>query len=140
MEMPFGKHKGEELEDIPVSYLRWVLRTVDLFDDELRQEIEDIVGEKATAPKRDPGERGKWNKQASGNGTYAPPPPTPPRAGFDINGLHRDLIDAVNRFRRSMAGKFHPDRGHDTIILQAINDGIDRVMKEIDSAVSIRTK
>jgi hypothetical protein len=23
--MPFGKHEGEDIEDIPTSYLRWLL-------------------------------------------------------------------------------------------------------------------
>jgi hypothetical protein len=27
--MPFGKHKGEDIEDIPSDYLRWVLEKVD---------------------------------------------------------------------------------------------------------------
>lgn len=24
-EMPFGKHKGEHIEDVPTSYIRWLL-------------------------------------------------------------------------------------------------------------------
>lgn len=30
MEMPFGKHKGTELEDIPLDYLEWLVDNVDL--------------------------------------------------------------------------------------------------------------
>jgi uncharacterized protein (DUF3820 family) len=29
MKMPFGKHKGEDLEDIPTSYLQWVAENVE---------------------------------------------------------------------------------------------------------------
>jgi uncharacterized protein (DUF3820 family) len=30
MEMPFGKWKGEKLEDIPPDYLEWALENCDL--------------------------------------------------------------------------------------------------------------
>jgi uncharacterized protein (DUF3820 family) len=30
MEMPFGKHKGEKLEDVPTDYLEWALENCDL--------------------------------------------------------------------------------------------------------------
>lgn len=29
MEMPFGKHKGEEIEDLPSSYLKWLAENMD---------------------------------------------------------------------------------------------------------------
>lgn len=29
MRMPFGKYKGEELEDLPTSYLYWLCENVD---------------------------------------------------------------------------------------------------------------
>ena len=29
MKMPFGKHKGEEIEDIPSDYLKWVAENID---------------------------------------------------------------------------------------------------------------
>jgi hypothetical protein len=35
MEMPFGKHKGEDLEDIPSDYLKWLIFNC---EDELVQE------------------------------------------------------------------------------------------------------
>lgn len=40
MEMPFGKHKGEELEDIESSYLQWVISNLDLRED-LNEAIEE---------------------------------------------------------------------------------------------------
>lgn len=30
MKMPFGKYKGEELEDIPTDYIRWCLENMNL--------------------------------------------------------------------------------------------------------------
>jgi putative quorum-sensing-regulated virulence factor len=40
VEMPFGKYKGEEFEDIPPGYLHWCLDNMDNLSDELREAIE----------------------------------------------------------------------------------------------------
>ncbi len=37
--MPFGKHRGRPIEDIPTGYLKWLL-TIDLYDD-LRDAVEE---------------------------------------------------------------------------------------------------
>lgn len=39
MLMPFGKHKGEDLADLPLDYLRWLCENVSGNDD-LIQEAE----------------------------------------------------------------------------------------------------
>ena len=39
--MPFGKYRGVELEDIPVSYLAWVRDNVDIRSETLRDAILD---------------------------------------------------------------------------------------------------
>lgn len=39
--MPFGKHKGMELKDLPSGYVRWLLGTADI-DDDLRQSLLNI--------------------------------------------------------------------------------------------------
>ena len=41
-EMPFGKHKGKRLYDVPRRYLRWLLREADLQSD-LRRAIEEAA-------------------------------------------------------------------------------------------------
>jgi len=30
MKMPWGKHKGEEMDDLPASYLEWLLSETDV--------------------------------------------------------------------------------------------------------------
>ena len=42
MEMPFGKHEGEEIEDLPISYAKWCLENLDL-DGWLEDELVDLV-------------------------------------------------------------------------------------------------
>lgn len=39
MEMPFGKHKGEQLADIPTEYLQWVFENCSYIRSDLRAEI-----------------------------------------------------------------------------------------------------
>lgn len=42
--MPWGKHKGTPLHEVPASYLRWCLNNADSLDDSLRREIEEVLG------------------------------------------------------------------------------------------------
>lgn len=40
--MPFGKHKGVPLASVPSDYLRWMLRSIDLYDD-LKSDVERVL-------------------------------------------------------------------------------------------------
>jgi len=44
--MPFGKYKGEELEDLPTDYMEWCLRELDLRP-ALAEEMENQIRAKA---------------------------------------------------------------------------------------------
>ena len=46
--MPFGKHFGERLADIPVSYLRWALTNVTDLDPDLRWSLESVLQQAAS--------------------------------------------------------------------------------------------
>lgn len=43
MKMPWGKHKGEELEDVPTDYLEWILREARRIPDDLAEEMENQI-------------------------------------------------------------------------------------------------
>lgn len=45
MKMPFGKYKGEPVEDLPIDYIEWCLENVNLRP-ELQKEMEAQVGAK----------------------------------------------------------------------------------------------
>lgn len=40
--MPFGRHRGEFIGDIPKSYLTWVVNNINLNGD-LRNAVEDVI-------------------------------------------------------------------------------------------------
>ena len=40
MEMPFGKHAGEEIEDLPTGYIVWCLKMLDDLDEEIEQDMD----------------------------------------------------------------------------------------------------
>ena len=97
--MPFGKHVGKPLEDVPSSYLAWLLRTCDL-DDDLRRAVrnEMFVREHGRRPPQ----------QADDQDT---PRRYPPPA---------NLPEIVNRWYREQAMLHHPDRGGRHEVMVAI--------------------
>ena len=136
MQMPFGKYVGQELADIPLDYLRWLLRTVHLRSDALREEAEELTGMEASAPAEEASD--PWTRRASSgqrrppSQPWAPPPPPPP--SFDADGFVFDVITAVNKWRRKQAWQHHPDRGGDLRVMQAINGAGDDLLAVIQEA------
>ena len=95
MRMPFGKHRGKELRDVPESYLLWVLDNIAELSPTLRLAIEERLGV-ARAP---------------------PPPPPPPGGGAT------GVADLVRAWHRQMTLKYHPDRGGTHEQMLVVNDG-----------------
>ena len=52
MKMPFGKHKGTELEDIPQLYLKWMSENVKLHGALLSETTRILAGRPKTRPLR----------------------------------------------------------------------------------------
>lgn len=44
--MPFGKHKGEKMADVPSSYLRWMMNTMDGLDADLKFTAQQVLNNK----------------------------------------------------------------------------------------------
>jgi hypothetical protein len=104
MQMPFGKHTGKELEEIPTPYLQWILRGWRHLDPGLRRAMGRVLDERGCAlPEAGP----------HGNGG-----PTPPNwAGL------------IRQWYRGLALDFHPDRGGSHEAMRAINEAYDRLRK-----------
>ena len=43
MKMPFGKHRDEDLDDIPISYLEWCLNNIEDLDPKLEEEMQNQI-------------------------------------------------------------------------------------------------
>lgn len=101
--MPWGKHKGERLDQIPPGYLRWVLENCDHLTLGLRRDIRWVLDE------------------LDGEAANVPAAPAVQRT---------DLPEVVRGWHRELVMRFHPDRGGSTEVMQAINAAADR-LKEL---------
>jgi hypothetical protein len=112
--MPFGKHRGKLLGDVPDGYLSWLLRECDL-DDWLRQAVEEEM-------------RFRYGEPAAGTaGPRQQSSDASPRAFR--GGTLIDLKTTVQRWYWSLCMKYHPDRGGSTEVMQAINDAHERLRR-----------
>lgn len=123
MKMPFGKHKGVDLEDVPEDYLIWVLDKCDNAGPTLRAAIRQVLG---LEPQDE----------------YARPPPTaswgePSRP--DVGRVKRAVLEAVKRWHRTHAMRNHPDRGGSVQVAQAINSAMDELTRDIEAAFAAST-
>jgi hypothetical protein len=105
--MPFGKHAGKRLDEVPPGYLVWVLENCRRIDPDLREAIEQMLEEGGSSePDPTPGRR--WR--------------TDPPAGPDWPAV-------IRQWYRSLCFDFHPDRGGTTEAMQAINEAHDRLRR-----------
>jgi hypothetical protein len=102
--MPFGKHQGARLRDLPGDYLDWLL---DL--DDLREPLRSRLESEA---------RSRW-----GSRDFAPDPP--PVSGPVDGDVAARIVEAG---RRALASKHHPDIGGDGATMTRINATADRLL------------
>lgn len=94
--MPWGKHRGKSLSDVPGSYLFWVLEECDKVQWTLRSAIEEELASRLP-------------QQVA----YTPPPP------LTSSGISRSTIIEWCR-RASLA--CHPDRGGSVAAMKLVNE------------------
>jgi hypothetical protein len=102
--MPFGKHRGEALADVPTSYLDW-LTTINL-ELWLRRAVE------AELRRRD------WCEGPRADGGPAPPV------------LSWERI--VKRWFAKPSMRYHPDRGGSQEAMEAVNTAREELVKAIE--------
>jgi hypothetical protein len=87
MIISFGKHKGKRLDELPQSYLRWLVKECSSLSPHMRDEIEKLLGgEKSSATGLVPQIVGDWYRQLARE--FHP----------DKGGSH-EAMKAVNRGR-----------------------------------------
>ncbi len=112
MRMPFGKHKGKELEEIPESYLLWIYDHANFASPTLRREIARIIGVDYSDPNEVHGFGGQQRQQEKQQRV----------------GLTTDDLDGW--FRR-LSRKFHPDRGGSNEAMKALLEGLEELKRMI---------
>jgi hypothetical protein len=126
MRMPFGKHKGWLISDLPLDYLIWCEQNLSGIGPRLRAAIEDELSERLGPRRR----RRRWQeeeaeaerrrqqrereREAEARARSSSPPP----AKFET---------VITRWHHEMVMQFHPDRGGSNEIMQALNHSADRL-------------
>ncbi len=103
--MPFGKHQGRALHDIPIGYLQWVLRETspeEWLDQAIRVELD-----RRTHRHRHEGPRYRYSVQLP---SHVDPAVT------------EEIVDAG---KRALSLRNHPDMGGDLVAMQRINAAAD---------------
>ena len=112
MRMPFGKHVGCLLSDIPLSYLRW-LSSIDIEDARLRKAVLDEVRQRTGSRQSDAEPR-----QDRPHGVQPPAP---------------RWAEVLGTVRRRLAMSYHPDRGNDPAMMKGINLALDAVAEAVSA-------
>jgi hypothetical protein len=95
--LDFGKYKGRRLADVPDDYLRWLLDEATNLTPSLRRAVRECLRN---------GDDGDQD-------------------AADLDDLRDELLAGVDRVRRNLAAKFHPDRGGSTAAMAAVNTAAD---------------
>jgi hypothetical protein len=99
--MPFGKHKGQELRDVPQDYLCWILANIQDLNSVLRDEITRVLDLTPARPD---------------------PAPAPPVSRFR---------DVVKCWYRHASLRHHPDHGGSNERQRVVNEAYEDLMKAI---------
>ncbi len=103
----FGKHDGEHLSAVPVGYLKWMLKELDLESYEREAVTKEL--------KR----RGAFGSNPDDSKRNSPPPP--PRKKVPAGVTPEIILQIVVAGRRALAARLHPDVGGDLEAMKRVN-------------------
>ena len=138
--MPWGKHKGKPLDQVPRDYLNWAVRNADHMSPELRAQIEQNLGMfpgSTTPPPPDPKEvkrikeleqqvremEGQLRTAERGARVAAKDQPT------DLDLFRR----IVKQWFGAMSRKFHPDLGGSAEKQAVLNQCYQDLIRRLDN-------
>jgi hypothetical protein len=116
--MPFGKHRGERIDELPDEYVTWLLTI------ELREPLRSAVYREAEY-------RGLLG--ADDRGDERAEREAPPRLPAPDPEIVAEIVGAA---RRSLALRHHPDTGGDPYRMQAVNVACDWILEVARSSAA----
>ena len=159
--MPWGKHKGAPIHEVPADYLRWCLGNASNLTDELRAEIEVQLGLPAGSTKTAPEEEirklraelervkldAKVAQESLSHEIEAHKRTAMRcRAAEGTANLSRGrstgpagnpkveaLRGVVKKWYRNLSMRFHPDRGGSNEQAVVVNEAYQTLMREVES-------
>ena len=104
MRMPFGKHKGKSLCEVPADYLLWLGSLPDLRD-ELREAVKEELDR-------------RYGREPNFTSSRS------------LKGLDADMAEEViTSGYRNLAAKYHPDRGGNATKMVSLNLTVEALRK-----------
>ena len=91
-----GKHAGEPLYDVPLSYLKWAAKNMDSLSASDKAAIRTEIY------------RQEERRSDQGYGGYRPPPPPAVSAPVAVDAAIG--LELIKEGRRALALRYHPDR------------------------------
>jgi hypothetical protein len=127
MYMPFGCHRGKHVNEVPLSYLRWMIREGVRLDPDLRRMVLARLRLEDMAAEATPSSRTANSFDASAGFSAADFFATTAPTG------NKDAAKAlVMRCFKKLSLAFHPDRGGNTERMTALNIVREELMRMIE--------
>jgi hypothetical protein len=116
VKMSFGKYRGQDVKQVPSSYLLWAMGHAGCLEWEYYAPLRRAI---------------KAELRRRGDGDEADEAPWDDPAGTDL-----DVEAVCLQWFREMSKRWHPDRGGSDQAMAAVNDGLDRLRRLLDQAVT----
>jgi len=98
--MPFGKHAGEDVADLPDSYLEWLVRAQICRTEWLSQAV-----------------ALEWSKRCRQKAGGAPR-----QQAHEERMTAGNALEVLGQWYRRASLQYHPDRGGSTLAMQVVNE------------------
>ena len=120
-EVRFGAHKYKRLEQVPTSYLQWMLKGLDgLEDDERRQVAAELFARDIKANARTANGERRHQRQEQQRRPF-----TQPSANLPAGITPDVILNIIAAGRQTLAKRLHPDAGGDVQAMKRVNVAAD---------------
>ena len=120
-ELRFGTHKYKRLEDVPTSYLQWMLKGLDSLEHDERGQVEaELFARDIKAKSRTANGQRRHQQQEQQRRPF-----TPPSANLPAGITPDVILRIISAGRQALAKRLHPDVGGDLEQFKRVNVAAD---------------